>query len=115
MGQLVRHVEAAHAGERDEDAVVGGLFELRDHAGATGDIGFRLELAALRIGRLDHADQALGRHGVARHLEIARLENIERQAPARQQQHAGERKDRNDRRQFAHRPLIHIVAKAHTH
>ena len=44
--------------------------------------------------RLHHADHAVAGQGVEHHGEIARLEDVERQLAARQQQHARQRKDR---------------------
>ena len=59
---------------------------------------------AVGLARLDDADQPLAVQRVIDHRQITRLENIQRQRTARQQQRAGERKNRNDRRQFR-RPL----------
>ena len=44
--------------------------------------------------RLDHADHLVGLHRVADHLQVARLEDVERQVAARQQQGAAQREDR---------------------
>ena len=65
-----------------------------DAAGAAGAIDRRLAGIARAFLRLDHADQAVARQRVVGHGEIARLEDVERQPAARQQQHAGQRKDR---------------------
>ena len=55
---------------------------------------------------LDHADQAVPvAQRVVDHRQIARLENIERHLPARQQQRARQRKHRDDVRQVD-RPAI---------
>jgi hypothetical protein len=49
---------------------------------------------------LDHADQALSAQRIVDHRKIARLENIERQRPSRQQQSPRQREDGNRLRQF---------------
>ena len=56
--------------------------------------------------RLDHADQAMTiGHRVVDHRQIARLENVERHLPARQQKRARQRKHRHDMGQIG-RPAI---------
>ncbi|MGY4432106.1 hypothetical protein ACVWWO_004583 [Bradyrhizobium sp. F1.13.1] len=48
---------------------------------------------------LDHADQAMAiAEGIVDHREVARLEDVERHLPARQQQRARQRKHRKDLR-----------------
>ena len=42
------------------------------------------------VGGLHHADHAVGAQGVLDHVEIARLEDVERQAALRQEQRARE-------------------------
>jgi hypothetical protein len=55
--------------------------------------------ARMRGVGLDHADQAPARRErVVDHHQVARLENVERQLSARQQERAFERKHRNDLR-----------------
>ena len=82
-----------NAGQRHEIAAVAGLGELGDASGAAdrekpeGSVGVRL----------DHADDAIAFEDVVDHGEVARLENIQRQLSARQQQSLGERKDRKCR------------------
>src|SRR4051794_16030551 len=58
--------------------------------------------AGFRIAWLNHADDAVILHGVVEHREIARLENIQWQLRARQDQHARQRKYGNDVRQIRH-------------
>ena len=58
---------------------------------------------------LDHADQAMAvGHRVVDHREIARLEDVERHLPARQQQRAGQRKHRNHVRQIGRPAIDHV-------
>src|SRR5690606_14477182 len=47
-----------------------------------------------------HADQAIGRHGVLHHGEIAGLENIERQMSVAEKERAGQRENRQYRWEF---------------
>src|SRR5262249_26779709 len=66
-------------------------------------------VAGVGIRRLDHADQPVFADRVVEHRQIAFFEDIERQAPARQQQHADQRKDR----QFTGQGPGRVIAAAH--
>ena len=107
--QFLGDAEARQTGQRDHVTPVIGLGEGGDAAGAADRIDRRVHRAAapivleLRFARLHHADQALAAQRVLRHRQIARLEDVERQPPARQQQDAGQREDRQDVGQCAAR------------
>ena len=64
-----------------------------------------LSTGRLRLGRLDDADDAVARHRILDHRQIARLEHVERQLRARQQDRAAQREHRNARRQIARRAV----------
>ena len=108
--QLLLDAEARHAGELDQVAPVAGLGELGDAADAADLVEVRLVLRARMRGvGLDHADQAMAvRHRVVDHREIARLEDVERHLPARQQQRAGQRKHRDHVRQIGRPAIDHV-------
>ena len=92
VGELLLDAEARDADERDQVAPVAGLGELRDAAGAADlvELRHRGRAAALRVG-LDHADDAVALQRLIDHREIARLEDVERHLPARQEERAGQR------------------------
>ncbi len=95
--RLLLDAEARHAGELDQVAAVAGFGELGDAADAADAKQVRPVLGAgmRRIG-LDHADEAVAvAQRVVDHLQIARLENVERHLAARQQQGARQRKHRD--------------------
>ena len=74
------------------------LGELRDASNAPDleQAGLALVRSGMRGIGLDHADQAVpGAQRVIDHGEIARLENVERHLPARQQQSARQREYRD--------------------
>ncbi len=101
--RLAHDAEARDAGQFEQIASVAGLGELGDAAGAADLVEVRLFVrAGMRGVGLDHADQpmAVGKR-IIDHRQIARLENIQRHLPARQQQRAGQRKHRNHVRQFS--------------
>jgi len=82
------------AGQGDQEAPVIGFRKGRnasDTAGTmkTGAAGLLVLL------RLDHADQPVSAERILCHRQIARLENIERELAAGQQQNPGQREDRN--------------------
>src|SRR5690348_11343669 len=98
--------EARQAGQRDHIPPVIGLGEGGDAAGAADRVDWWVYGAAapivleLRFVRLHHPDQAVATERVLGHCEIARLEDVERQATARQQQDPGQREDRQDVGQY---------------
>ena len=81
----------------DEERVpVIGLGKRCNAPGAAGGIDRRIIPGNPRIAGLHHADQPFAGERIAGHRQIARLEDVERQPAARQQQHAGQRKDRKN-------------------
>ena len=79
------------AGELEKITAIAGLGELRDPADAADlvEVGLVLGPRICSVG-LDHADQPVaGAQGIIDHRQIARLEDVERHLPARQQQRAG--------------------------
>ena len=91
-------IESAQAAQSDLKTLVAGFGKRDDFARAAG-FGER-RVFALFFHRLDDADQAhRSRQRGARHRQITRLENIERQIAMRQQQNARQRKSRNHARQ----------------
>ena len=106
--QLLDDVEAAHPGQGDPIAPVVGFAEVDDAPAAAGAVDVRLAASrripgraavVIRVGfgGLDHADHpGLGGERRLHHVEVARLENIERQLATRQEQDAGEREHRDD-------------------
>src|SRR5580658_1957901 len=97
--QLFDDVEAQKPGQRDEIAAVLRLAELGEPPGAADAVDRGLAGIALVSKRLHHADKALARERVPRHGEVARLEDVERQLAARQEERARQRKDRQRRRE----------------
>ena len=100
QAQLPLDDEADQPLERDQIAPVLGFAERDDppRAARPVDVGFA---AAGPLMGQDHPDQPLRRRERRhRHVQIARLENIERQPAVRQQERAAERKNRNLVRQI---------------
>ena len=60
----------------------------------------RLGRAGVPAVGLDQADDPIPRHGVVHHIQIARLEDVQRQLSARQQDGSAQRKDRDHLRQI---------------
>ena len=92
--------EAAEAGKGDQVAAVLHVAEGGDAAGAADGIDHRRVVPAGGIEGLDHADHAVAEQRVLKHGDIARLEDMKRQPPARQQENAGQGKDRQRRGQI---------------
>src|SRR5487761_440346 len=92
LGQFLGDVETRHALEADDVAAVAAFTEFDDAARATGLVERRIADVVLIFERLDHADHAAFAERHVGHRQIARLEDVERQHAARQQQRAGERK-----------------------
>jgi len=110
--QLLKNAVTADALQRDQIATVARFGELRDAAGAADLIKPGRERVAALLGvRLDHADEPMRPQGVVHHGEVARLEDVERHVAARQQEGAGERKNRNDVRAI----LGAAVGRVHRH
>ena len=92
--ELASDAEASEAGERDEETVVVGFAEGDEAAeaadGEEGGAG-----GAVRMGGvgLDHAEEAAVAERVLHECQVARLEDVEREAGARQEERAGERED----------------------
>ena len=83
-------------------AAVGKVYFTADDAADAADAKqIRLVVrTGMRRVRLDHADQPMAvTQRIVDHREIARLEDVQRQLPARQQQRPRKRKHRNDLRQ----------------
>ncbi len=107
---LGNDVETRSAGQGDENAAIIGLAIGGETAGAAGlaqESGLveRRFLALGRAARLDDADDAVAGENIVEHLQIARLENIQRQGRARQQDASLQRKDRNGVRKIARLPI----------
>ena len=92
--------EAADPGERDQIAPVFGFRERRDPPDGADGRQRRRAVRSIRRQRLDHADDALSGQRVVDHVEIARLENVERQRAARKHQRPAQRKQRHALRQI---------------
>ena len=100
-------MEAGDAAQHDQVAPVVLRLALLDPAEAADAVDLRVvgvrvldlrDPVVLPGGeRLDHADQLLAFERVGHHVAVARLEDVERQQVPRQQQRAGQRKDRDDR------------------
>ena len=99
--ELVAELEAGDAIEDDEVAFVADLLEMGDPAEAADAL--QRDAAARRfLGRvlgLDQADQPVAAERVIDHLDVARLEDVERALRERQQQRARQREDRHGCRQ----------------
>ncbi len=94
--QFVDNVEPAHAAQRELNLPAGGFLETGNAAGAAdaierGAVG-RAQPRLAVDHRLDDADQPPVPQRVLDHVEITRLEHVQRQAAARQQQDAVQRK-----------------------
>ena len=106
---LAGDAEARDAHQRQEAALVADLGVLDDPPGAADREQFRrLGVGVVAGERLDDADQPLARQRVVEHFEIARLEHGELDRPARQQQRAVEREQRQHARHVARAAIVSI-------
>src|SRR4029077_9406779 len=94
--QFLADPETRGASQGDQKASIFGLGKRGNASGAARRIDWRVTVRGRRIAGLDHADQTLAGKCVARHRQIARLENVQRQPAAGGQQNAGQREDRGD-------------------
>ncbi len=115
-GELLDHIEAAETGERDEVSAVLGLGEARDSSEAAHPVDRPPPARPLGLGRLDHPDHSVSSHRVSHHRQIARLENVERQVAAGQQERPLQREDREPGRDTpgrgAHRSGVRRTARS---
>src|SRR5262249_42041475 len=94
--QLALDLEARDARESNQEAAVTGLAPRRQLPETADRKQRGLRVAGARLARLDHADYPCRAQRLIDHRQIPRLEDVERQPTARQQQRAGQREDRND-------------------
>ena len=87
--RLAHDLEARDAGDANRESPIVELLIARDAAGSADaaqlDLTLGRALLLLRADGLDHAQHARAAHHVFDHFEIARLENVQRQGGARQQ------------------------------
>ena len=100
--------KAANPRQGNQIGPVRGLVKTGDLAGTShhGEIGSRL----FTPRRLDHADHAIGRHGVVDHVEIARLKNAQGQFTPWQKNGTVQREDGNNLGKV-HGGCVHVRRK----
>ncbi len=94
---LLADLEARDPDQTDQVLAVIRLLDRSDSPGAADLLQSRV-VAIVIVDGLDHADQTVAIDGVFDHLQVARLEDAQRQAATGKQKNSGERKHRNDLR-----------------
>ena len=85
------HAEALHALQDDVEAAIGQAFGMGDEPDAAHRVDGRPALVFRLESGLEqrHPDHPVARQGVFRHRAIARLEDVERQEHAREEDDVG--------------------------